>query len=252
MAQDERTVIYSELFGKLINDGELDGTMASFLYYMFPKELFIRALSLLDSCDMFIYVYDISGNGAAPTKSSDEEVSTDADSTVTASFSTTEFPIKEQHTSISTEDSILLDKYLPLLYEGDDDIQYRLIVKSTKNETPVYVDVDNWLCSCTEFNEILATSLNNGKDLKKEFICIMEDLNDFSDDRFGQIDAHSLSMQKYVVHKKLLCSHLLAYSIVLRSSKNVLRYYVKDTKNVILIPVSSIDEWLKLHINVLA
>lgn len=54
---------YSKLFAKLVNtndDTKLDDTIASFLYYMFPRELFIRAISLLESSDMFIYILDLS------------------------------------------------------------------------------------------------------------------------------------------------------------------------------------------------
>ncbi|KAL3233692.1 Suppressor of hydroxyurea sensitivity protein 2 [Nakaseomyces bracarensis] len=237
MSKDESTVNlnYSELFGKIVSNGELDGAITSFLYYMFPKELFIRALSLLESSDMFIYVYD----GATDTTDSAHE----KDTTVT-SFQEPQ----QQHFS---QDTMVLNKYLPLLYD-DGDLQYRLIVRSDNvHETPIYVDIENWICSCSEFSEIMASSVNAGCDLKSEFLSVLEDLNEFSEDKFGQIDAHSLSMQKYVNHKKLLCTHLLAYSIVLKSNERVLKYYVKETRNVILIPISSIDEWLKLHINVL-
>lgn len=250
MNEDASVINYSEIFSTLVKDDGVDDMVASFLYYMFPRELFIRGLSLLESSDMFIYVFD-----AMKGESSESEVSTDVDTSVNLSSkeniaaSTTETQINAKDNSVD-----VTKNYLNKLYEDDDLLQYRLIVKSSSSdgiETPVYVDLHNWLCSCEEYTEIMRECLMADKDLVQEFVQLIDDFSCFRDDTFGQIEAHSLSLQKYVNTKKLLCPHLLAYSIILLSSPKVLRYYTVEKPGVIVIPITSIDEWLKLHINVL-
>ncbi|SCU81487.1 LAFA_0C05270g1_1 [Lachancea sp. 'fantastica'] len=52
-------VDYSQLLSHLLTDeGDLNDGVVSFLYHLFPGDLFVRAMSLLDSRDMFIYLFD--------------------------------------------------------------------------------------------------------------------------------------------------------------------------------------------------
>ncbi|SCU83714.1 LAME_0C06260g1_1 [Lachancea meyersii CBS 8951] len=52
-------VDYSQLLAHLLTEqGELNDGVVSFLYHLFPGELFVRAMSLLDSRDMFIYMFE--------------------------------------------------------------------------------------------------------------------------------------------------------------------------------------------------
>ncbi|EDO18677.1 hypothetical protein Kpol_1055p32 [Vanderwaltozyma polyspora DSM 70294] len=244
-----KSVIYSQFFSKLINDNnEMDDTMTSFLYYLFPRELFIRALSLLDSGDMFIYVLE-NGNISS---SSMNLVPTVCDSDESRSPSSSGNSNNEASNESNTIDS---NSIVEELYDIDTELQNRLIVKThEKDSPPIYVDLKTWFCSCDEFNSYFNLELqkNQSIPIQDTLIRNIDDIQEFSEDKFAQIDAHSLSKQKYVCHEKLMCPHLLAYSILLASSTKTLRYFTLVNQTVLLIRISNMDEWLKLHINIVS
>lgn len=206
------SINHSQLFSQLFMDnGEMNDIIASFLYYMFPRELFVRALSLIESSNMFIYVL-------APTQTDSQEP----------------FGTKELVQSIY-EDSVL----------------YRLIVKPSDENKPIYVDLNNWLCSCQEYTDLMLEQLTSSPDqsLASSLLRDIDEPQDFLDSRFAQLDAHSLSKQRYFRHEKISCPHLLAYSILLRSSPKILKCFI-EKHQILLLQIPNMDEWLKLHINV--
>lgn len=216
-ASDVNIINHSKLFSQLVNnDGQMNDIIASFLYYMFPRELFIRALSLIDSCNMFIYVL-------IPSKVDEE----------------TNQPLR----------SLQISDLVNSIY--DDSELYRLIVKPSDEDVPIYVDLNNWMCSCQEYTDLMLEEVNSTKDgnLATSLLNDIDDSQKFQEDRFSQLDAHSLSMQRYVSQDKINCPHLLAYSILLRSSTRTLSHFIEKGQ-VLLIQIDNMDEWLKLHINV--
>lgn len=249
--RSDQAINYSKLFSQLIGrNGQMDDTIASFLYYLFPRELFVRALSLIESCDMFIYILDT--NGYEKNRGHINSVSTEADSpsnsSSEASLGTTDRVAVEMPSVMKKKEA---DPLVSMIYESGPDLLHRLIVKShLDGDVPIYVDLQNWFCSCEEYTGLYAEETATQPD---DYISLLvrdiDDVQDFSDDRFAQLDAHSLSKQRYFRHDKVMCAHLLAYSILLRSSKNVLRYFTTVRAQVPVILVSNMDEWLKLHIN---
>lgn len=214
---------YSKLFAKLVNpndDTKLDDTIASFLYYMFPRELFIRAISLLESSDMFIYVLDKERRGETDKCPS------------------------------------LIDLLIDEFYKDSSDVplEYRLIVKDNSEAgPPILVDIAHWFCSCEEYCENLHETLeesDGNEKLSEVLINEIDDHSQFSDDKFAQLDSHSLSRQWYFKFGKVCCSHLLAFSIILKSSTNVLKFFTVNSNKVFMISIDNIDEWLNLHINI--
>lgn len=232
----------------------MDDTIASFLYYMFPKEMFVRALSLIESSNMFIYAFDIQEVNSRAMEPSDS-ASTNPDESVrqNSSESTSFVPANKPSSPHSATTHVLVAP----IYENDSELLYRLIVKADSDTDPsVYVDLTNWFCSCEEFaNGFLEHGLNGTSkedDIAQRLTREVTELQDFSDDRFAQLDAHSLSKQRYFHHDKVMCPHLLAFSILLRSSPSVLQYFAVNKGQVLLIPITNMDEWLKLHINIVA
>ncbi|CAI5248432.1 ASB_HP2_G0009740.mRNA.1.CDS.1 [Saccharomyces cerevisiae] len=214
---------YSKLFAKLVNtndDTKLDDTIASFLYYMFPRELFIRAISLLESSDMFIYILD------------------------------------RVHNKEGNEHTSLIDVLVDEFYKGSSNslLEYRLIVKDTNyGAPPILVDIAHWFCSCEEFCKYFHEALEKTDEKEELHDVLINEVDDhlqFSDDRFAQLDPHSLSKQWYFKFDKICCSHLLAFSILLRSSINVLKFFTVNSNKVFVIAIDNIDEWLNLHINI--
>ncbi|CCF57246.1 hypothetical protein KAFR_0C02530 [Kazachstania africana CBS 2517] len=249
-----KSINFSKLFSKLLKEhNEIDDTVSSFLYYMFPRDLFIRALSLIESNNMFIYALaaECCQVSALTTTFHDTPVSSTISKSVTSEITEIDVNIPQMSSPISQVNK-LIEKFM----QDDIDLSYRLIVRPENTQSsPLYVDLDNWTCSCTEFSELfqkeLETSRNSANtDLKDLLIREIDDMNDFSEDKFAQLDSHSLSKQRYFKWERITCCHLLAYSIVLKSSPKLLRYFIVEKTNVLLIPINNIDEWLKLHINI--
>ncbi|EJS44282.1 shu2p [Saccharomyces arboricola H-6] len=214
---------YSKLFAKLVNsndDTKLDDTIASFLYYMFPRELFIRAISLLESSDMFIYILD------------------------------------KVHKNKDDKSASLVDVVIDEFYKDSSvsPLEYRLIVKdNNEGAPPILVDIAHWFCTCEEYSKNFYEAVERTDE--KEELCdvLINEIDDhlqFSDDKFAQLDPRSLSKQWYFRFDKTCCSHLLAFSILLKSSINVLKFFTVSSNKVFLISIDNIDEWLNLHINI--
>lgn len=235
----------------------MDDTMASFLYYLFPRELFIRALSLLESNDMFIYTFQ--PDSSLPLKESsttktfdDKDAVTKTSSDLTSSSKTD--PDNERDSNEAEgkkEKEKEIEELVNDVYNEEDQFLHRLIVKPENTHSPpISVDLLNWFCSCSEFNELFHEELKKGEELSNCLIKEIDDMSEFSNDKFSQLDAHSLSRQKYFKFDKCLCHHLLAYSIILRSSPDILRYFTLKNCSVFHLRIDNLDEWLKLHINI--
>lgn len=249
----EQSINYSKLFAKLIGkNGRMDDTIASFLYYMFPKEMFVRALSLIESSDMFIYVFERQQLNSS-TMEATKSTSTDADKSFGSEAKSPQHSVKDEATMTNSTQGLLVSS----IYDNESDILYRLIVKPEHEKEPsIYVDLSNWFCSCAEYTESFMEHVENHDSMEHSLadrlIKDTKDVQEFSDDRFAQLDAHSLSKQRYFQHSKVICPHLLAFSMLLRSSKRVLRYFAVEKGQVLLISINNMDEWLKLHINIVA
>ncbi|CCE63070.1 hypothetical protein TPHA_0D04360 [Tetrapisispora phaffii CBS 4417] len=265
MSKPSKNMIYSKLFGNLINSRwKLDDTMISFLYYLFPRDLFVRALSLLDSGDMFIYLLE-----SGPEEQVCEEaavVHTGEDGTTHEQERSDDNGLENQQTRETLDSSnyqTFLEEFSRKLYDPGQSIPKRLIVKSNEDtDVPIYVDLGTWICSCGEYTERFqeamtagpsdASSQETNSKLSSILLTIKDDSSKFSDDKFAQIDAHSLSSQYYIDHSKLICPHLLAYSILLSSSQRTFRYFAIRNPTVLLIKITNLDEWLRLHINIVS
>lgn len=257
----DQAINYSKLFSQLIGrNGQLDDTIASFIYYLFPRELFVRALSLIESSDMFIYVLDPHRSNKNSIRCT--SVSTDVDSSSSSCAEgfnglcgTTTNVDNKSGTASESSKTLSVDSLVKMIYENESELLHRLIIKSEhEGKPPIYVDLQNWFCSCDEFSDLFFREISScpNDDYSSFLVKEIIDLQEFSDDRFAQLDAHSLSKQRYFLHDKVMCAHILAYSMLLRSSEQVLRYFTIAKSQVLLIPVSNMDEWLKLHINIVA
>lgn len=255
---------FTELFAELIDSkGELNDSISTFLYYMFPRDLFIRALSLLESNDMMIYAFD---NNEESNLSTHNSTSTETAGSVDTSIHITNTindnspkkkslnnDITDYEESGNKYKNETFEKLLRNVYDDDYQLLYRLIVKSSEESTlPVYVDLKNWTCSCNEFCELFEKEINSQPDKSIEDLLLndIDDIDKFNDDKFGQLDAFSFSKQRYFKFDKVICPHLLAYSILLESSLSIVQHFVITKSNVLLIRINNIDEWLKLHINI--
>lgn len=219
---DNTHINYSELLAELINDDKLNDIIVSFLYHLFPNELFIRAFSLLESNDMFIYVFED-----------------------TSSIDT----IKSIKSSTSNEEDELCE-LVNKFYDPDSEslFIYRLIVRETNNleeDKPIYVDLNHWFCSCEEYSQNFTDGLFSPDDLSCQFT---KELDQHTSDRFAKWLKYP---QRFWNHEKLICIHLLAFGILLQTSVKVLRYFTITKLQVFLIRIHSSDEWLKLHLNII-
>ena len=247
------SVNYSELFSQLIaKDDKINTSMLTFLYYMFPRDLFIRALSLLESNDMMIYILDNDDVSSIPAKRTETLADQWLMKSTTDTMDTT---VKADTINTDTNSELkYMNDTLRSLYDNDSNLLYRLIVKSD-DTTPIYVDLKNWTCSCNEYCEYFHNCINsnsnsNKPDIRDELINEIDDIDEFKEDHFAQLNVHSFSRQYYFQFDKVICPHLLAYSILFRSNLFILQHFVIKKSNVLLIRINNIDEWLKLHINI--
>ncbi|AEY98960.1 FAGR140Cp [Eremothecium gossypii FDAG1] len=193
---------YSKLLRNLVTeDNVLNEVVVSFLYQLFPRDLFVRAFSLLESADMFIYVW-------MPTP-------------------------KEA------------DELLESLYNGTP--LYRPIVRPRgPDDRPVCVDLDHWFCSCTEFAATCRPHLVGDTPLSDALFRPTEAAD--PDDCFGMLAG---PQHLRADPEKLMCEHLFAFAILLQTDLRVLRHFSTGPgAQVFVLGITSIDEWLKLHLNV--
>ncbi|CCH59035.1 hypothetical protein TBLA_0B01910 [Henningerozyma blattae CBS 6284] len=211
---NENKISYSELFSELVNDeGQLDDAKASFLYYMFPQEMFIRALSLLESGEIFIYIYPCS-------------TSTDLES--------------------------LVNTIVQTVYNDHNDGKLIKVVVQTNDDRTIFTDIEHWFCSCQEYSEKFSQIITSDPETPLQVLLLKEidNVEDFSSDKFAQLEANSLSKQRYFNHSKVICPHLLACSILLKSSSRILHFFTVTKGSVLVFPINDIDEWLRLHVNI--
>ncbi|SCU78246.1 LADA_0A04654g1_1 [Lachancea dasiensis] len=262
---EEHHIDYSQLLSQLLDEkGELNDTITSFLYHLFPEELFVRAMSLLDSNDMFIYVYDKLQTESKHIKS----ISTEPDEPEAreALSGTSNEMLKTSEAAESRPDAGANSKDIAhLLYEGREAPLNRLIVKpETPESPPICVDLDHWFCSCEEYNCQFRSNLLNVPeqpagpvDLEESSLysraIVEHELKSQAphSDRFAQVKSLHLQFQRYFRHELAMCPHLLAFAILLQTSSAILMYFTHTNATVYLITVQNLDEWLKLHLNVI-
>lgn len=194
-----------------LTNGQYNSDILLFLHHYFPNDSIIKAISMLDSSVMFIYIWQMDINLAIDAFYSD-----------------------------------------PMIH-WDDNFQFRCIVK--EDSGPIYVDIQNWNCSCLEYCKQMMNAISHDDGVKnddtKEILTYeIDDVDKFSSDSFGQLNGYSLSKQRYFKTDKCFCSHLLAFTLVLLSRKEVLEMCERDSK-VIMLNITDKDEWLRLHINIL-
>ncbi|SCV03936.1 LAMI_0H12134g1_1 [Lachancea mirantina] len=242
----QKYINFSQLLSGIIetNEGvdQLNEVVVSFLYHLFPKELFVRALSLLESSNMFIYVLE--------NKTCDEHGSKQVDNTngsrVSASLLISEANlVPSGNDSSRTEQRHLWE----LLYETEQ-LQHKLIVENEDSVggTPVVTDLDRWFCSCSEYITLFGDELQQDDDERPLACKLVQEIDktEGAHDKFARIK----QQQRYFRHDKIMCPHLLAFSILLQTEPKTLRYFTGTRQTVYLIRVQNIDEWLRLHLNI--
>ncbi|CUS21237.1 LAQU0S02e09164g1_1 [Lachancea quebecensis] len=245
---DEHYIDYSQLLSQLLDkDGELNETTVSFLYHLFPSDFFVRAMSLIDSNNMFIYVFERDETSAALTTSICTEPDDVETATETSRGSPSPAAVSEQEQGNAVRSSSLINT----LYEKPQSVLHRLIVKQEDPRSPpVCVDLHHWFCSCDEYNTLF-----------KERMLIDEEPSLYSKattelrsgasvtDRFASMPQKGTS-RRYFRHDVIMCPHLLAFAILLQTTPELLTYFTDKAATVYLITIQNLDEWLKLHLNV--
>lgn len=264
----------SELFEKLIifnkgiNKYVMDETISSFLYYLFPRDLFIRALSLLESNDMFIYVLkkDSRGENKALTCTDNNNNNTNNDNDIQNKL--IENFYRHSLYELSFLFRLIVKNQIEFMHDNNTNKKSNSINNNSNNnntqESLIYVDILHWSCSCDEYSSELLKQMDYKENFEedddvdivpsniKDYLLIeIDDLEKFSTDRFCQLDSFSLSKQRYFKYNKVMCAHLLAYAILLTSNENVLKFFIQQERTVYLLSINNINEWLKLHINII-
>ncbi|AMD22225.1 HGL115Cp [Eremothecium sinecaudum] len=242
----EESLNYSKLLSSLINeDGTLNEVVTSFLYQLFPRDLFVRAFSLLESTDLLIYILD--------TEKKLSEKPPGGETQDTKDHKNVENDQKASSASNSPHhipEANNLDSLINACYEKDSTKIFRLIVQQANQDiAPFYVDLEKWFCSCDEYAGLLCEKLRSEKSLAEQLINHKGSIPSENQDDFAKIRLQSDSV--IARHDKIMCPHLLAFAILLQTSQSVLRYFTKGpTPGVFIFTVAEIDDWLKLHLNV--
>ncbi|KAL6945392.1 hypothetical protein ACO0QE_002844 [Hanseniaspora vineae] len=209
---------YTETLSQLVNEeNELNQDILAFCFNLFDSETFIKALSILESGNLFIYVF-------SPLPETNEKQNK-------------AFPVN--------------------LYENQNSNQYmkRTIIKENNEQDIVFVDLDIWYCSCEEFNRQYKETMDDLSSLlekKQELNTSQSRTMYFSQppeapkDYFAKIPAS----KQYDSTCKIVCPHLLAASILLQSSATVFQHFLTKKETCYVIKVESMDEWLRLQCNI--
>jgi len=200
---------YSEILGQLVHKGksEINADILAFCFNLFDSETFIKAISLLETNNVFIYIY-------------------------------------------TPNDSVAREDITNYFYEEQRIVLQRIIVKEESEEDKIiYVDLNNWFCSCDEFNCEFQNNIQNLSSLIEKKL---SDETLSSNTHHTQIDkfAKIKDSENFNSTCKVMCSHLLAASILLQSSPSVFDHFTKTIQTCYIIKVTSIDEWLRLQCNI--
>lgn len=259
---DERFLNYSQLLSTIVDDtGKgLNDTTVAFLYQLFPDDMFVKAFSLLESNNIFLYLWNSDVTVRKPSSDSD---STEADDsrTIPADISSHEEKttnIDSMHTSgySKNDPQDNTHEMLKLLYaEENRSVMHRIIVQSIdkgNTQEPIYVNVSSWLCSCNEYSECLLSLLRASDNIEntntkddQPFPTAFEVYAKDTEDKFAKV-----STNKHVNINKVFCEHLLASSILLHTSLKVLNYFTTFQKTVSVFTIANRDDWLRLHLNI--
>lgn len=248
MTTRQKYIDYSQLFSQLIDEeDEMNETVVSFLYHLFPNELFVRGISVLESGNMFIYVLEKDGKELHSNSSSSTD--NDAPSVSTAEASKpSSTSLNDIFQSSHTKEKSLVEK----LYTEPHSLTYRLIVKQEELKSPpIYVDLPHWFCSCDEFNELFKREMleNEEPSLYSQAVFELIDESEHLEDKFGLLAPRS-GHQRFFRHELVMCPHLLAFGLILETRPAMLRYFIEKRSQVFLITIQNVDEWLKLHLNI--
>ncbi|SSD60630.1 uncharacterized protein SCODWIG_02391 [Saccharomycodes ludwigii] len=220
------------------NELKLNENILGFCYNLFEPDLFIKAISILESNNLFIYILNLDNKN-------DEEINKSLTlCNVNKEKVMFRIIIKEDSDDCNQNDS-----------DGN--------LKNKKNTSIVFTDLPNWYCSCNEFNGKFQQKLNT-VNLKKDLVVIYnhhkDRLNEHGKDYFGKFQ-YSSHKDKYT-SGLLMCPHLLASAMLLQNSdekigdslleeNRVLRYFTKIKQSCYIIQVTNIDEWLRLQCNII-
>ncbi|AET40283.1 Shu2p Ecym_5543 [Eremothecium cymbalariae DBVPG len=258
MEPKEKDINYSKLLCNLVTDAySLNEVVVSFLYQLFPRDLFVRAFSLLESGNMFIYIWNdekytqlIQATEVAEnvhgTKATDVGIG-DPNRQYRSCGNAADYPEEEPEGSHSEQ----LGLQIAAFYENRQQLLYRLIIKEEhEDDSPIYVDLDHWFCSCDEFNGLLHDAASSPTFHSKEELTSSYTENTDNQDSFARLGTLDLT-GIFIKHEKLMCSHLLAFAILLQTHEKILRYFSKGpSTQIFMINICSTDEWLKLHLNI--
>lgn len=257
---NERFLNYSQLLSNLIEEKEEklnEGTIA-FLYQLFPNDMFVKAFSLLESSTIFLYIWN-SEVIQPKYDTSHESIGIGYKSQPQDRLESWAFEAGAGFDSIkpskpaSPEDDVFM--LFESIYQTDSNRLTRIIVQQVEEASAqelICIDVDSWSCSCHEYAECLANPMNSTTNAKSsneyftEKFDLLERFNENVEDKFAKI--------KPGVHvnvNRILCEHLLAASILLKTSTRVLAYFAMTKKTVSVLSVNNRDDWLKLHLNLL-
>ncbi|KAL6941319.1 hypothetical protein ACO0RG_002447 [Hanseniaspora osmophila] len=211
---------YSEILSQLVNEeNELNQDILAFCFNLFDSETFIKALSILESRNLFLYLFT---------------------------------PVPLLETNANQQETLLSS-----FYKNQNDSQYlkRIIIKENNEKDIVFVDLDSWYCGCEEHNRKYRDSMDDLSSLvekKQELNTSQNKTMYFSqppqepEDFFAKIPAS----KQYDSSCKIMCPHLLAAAILLQSSMAVFQHFLTKKETCYIIKVESMDEWLRLQCNI--
>lgn len=244
----ERFLNYSQLLSELV-DGRgrtLNDTTVAFLYQLFPNDLFVKAFSLLETHNLFLYVWDSIDDVALNdgVQCSDAEIDETSNSVAGSRLPTEGHQCHSKRNSNDNDISRLANMLYDL--ETRSKTLHRIIVQSVDEEVskkPIYVDVTAWFCSCNEYTKCFSGMLHNNGD--EGYQGMFETYGNETDDNFAKVNSHT-----HVNSSKVICQHLLAAAILLQTSLKVLKYFTSVKQSVSLFSINNKDDWLKLHLNI--
>lgn len=253
MKDKQKHIDYSQLLARLIQEEDdtlkLNDTILSFLYHMFPRELFVRAISLLESMDMFIYVLDEQNAKQCNKQEVTTSVSTEDDASTEEKQKLSPGPLTHQEIGSNN-----LDGLIDSMYNKEQTSLYRLIVKQEDlSSPPIYVDLGHWFCSCKEFTCLFQEELYKQDSCDSTLAEVLsfeiDTMDEPTEDTFSRLPSEDCCV-RFFRHDQLMCPHLLAFGILLQTDVKILRYFTQIKSQVILLSVQNIDEWLKLQLNI--
>lgn len=198
-------------------NGKYNPDILFFLHHLFPSDLTVKAISILESSLMFIYLWKTDVSAAIEKFYADPMIHWDENFQFRLIVKEDDGPIYVDIQNWNCSCNDYCKQMLKVIHEND---------------------------------STLSAIDHKKSDIKDILTYEIDDVDKFSNDSFAQLNGFSLSKQRYFRVEKCFCSHLLAFALVLFSRKQILQMCEKDSK-VIMLNITDKDEWLRLHINIL-